>query len=225
MNVAQMQNRYILRTGAIMLVVTLLFGCLRRSALAISRRKSPPGIGRDLRSDVFSKVENFSGAEFDQFPTASLITRTTNDITQLQMVTMFIIRLVFYAPIVGIGGTIRAIGKGSSMWWTIAVAVIVLIGVIIVIISIALPKFRIIQKLIDRLNLVARENLSGIMVIRAFNMQAFEEKRFDKANVGPDGEHLVHRPDHGHHDAGDDAHPERAVGGHLVGGVAAGRAG
>ncbi|MCA9954795.1 MAG: ABC transporter ATP-binding protein, partial [Anaerolineales bacterium] len=145
--------------------------------------KIAAGTGRDLRSDVFRKVESFSSAEFDKFPTASLITRSTNDITQLQMVTMFMVRLVFYAPIMGIGGTIRAIGKGSSMWWTIAVAVLVLIGVISIVISVAMPRFKIVQKLIDRINLVARENLSGMMVIRAFNMQSFEEKRFDKANV------------------------------------------
>ncbi len=182
MDVGKLQSSYILSTGAIMLLVTLLSAACTISVGYLSA-KIAAGIGRDLRSDVFRKVENFSGAEFDKFPTASLITRSTNDITQLQMVTMFMVRLVFYAPIMGVGGTIRAIGKGSSMWWTIAVAVLVLIGVITVIVSIALPKFRIVQKLIDRLNLVARENLSGMMVIRAFNMQSFEENRFDKANV------------------------------------------
>jgi len=182
MDMARLQTAYILRVGAIMLLVTLL------SAIAVIivgyySAKIAAGTGRDLRSAEFAKVENFSGAEFDQFPTASLITRTTNDITQLQMVTMFVIRLVFYAPILAVGGIIRAVGKGSSMWWTIAVAVMVLIGLVIIIIAIALPKFRLMQKLIDRLNLVARENLSGILVIRAFNMQNFEENRFEKANV------------------------------------------
>lgn len=181
MNVGRLQNRYILRTGAIMLLITLLSAVCTVSVGYLSA-KIAAGVGRDLRSDIFRKVESFSGAEFDQFPTASLITRSTNDITQLQMVTMFMVRLVFYAPIMGIGGTIRAIGKGSSMWWTIAVAVLVLLGVITVLVSIALPKFRLVQKLIDRLNLVARENLSGMLVIRAFNMQSFEEKRFDVAN-------------------------------------------
>ena len=182
MDMARLQTAYILRVGAIMLLVTLL------SAIAVIivgyySAKIAAGTGRDLRSAEFAKVENFSGAEFDQFPTASLITRTTNDITQLQMVTMFVIRLVFYAPILAVGGIIRAVGKGSSMWWTIAVAVMVLISLVIIIIAIALPKFRLMQKLIDRLNLVARENLSGILVIRAFNMQNFEENRFEKANV------------------------------------------
>ncbi|MCA9924678.1 MAG: ABC transporter ATP-binding protein, partial [Anaerolineales bacterium] len=176
------QTGYILTTGAVMLLITLGSAVATISVGYLSA-KIAAGIGRDLRSDVFRKVENFSGAEFDKFPTASLITRSTNDITQLQMVTMFMVRLVFYAPIMGVGGTIRAIGKGSSMWWTIAVAVLVLIGVITVLVSIALPRFRLVQKLIDRLNLVARENLSGMMVIRAFNMQGFEENRFDKANM------------------------------------------
>ena len=181
-DIGQLQSNYILRVGAIMLGITLL-SAVATITVGYLSAKIAAGVGRDLRSDIFRKVESFSSAEFDKFPTASLITRSTNDITQLQMVTMFMVRLVFYAPIMGIGGTIRAIGKGSSMWWTIAVAVLVLIGVITVIVSIALPKFQIVQKLIDRINLVARENLSGMMVIRAFNMQSFEENRFDKANV------------------------------------------
>jgi ATP-binding cassette subfamily B protein len=181
-DVAGLQNSYILRVGALMLGITLL-SAVATITVGYLSAKIAAGVGRDLRSDIFRKVESFSSAEFDKFPTASLITRSTNDITQLQMVTMFMVRLVFYAPIMGIGGTIRAIGKGSSMWWTIAVAVIVLVGVIAVIISIAMPRFQIVQKLIDRINLVSRENLSGMMVIRAFNMQGFEEKRFDKANL------------------------------------------
>lgn len=181
-DLGQLQTSYILRTGSIMLLYTFLSVICSVSVGYLSA-KIAAGIGRDLRSDVFRKVESFSGVEFDKFPTASLITRSTNDITQLQMVTMFVVRLVFYAPIIGVGGIIRAYGKGSSMWWTIALGVIVLLGVIITLVTIALPKFRIIQKLIDRLNLVARENLSGILVIRAFNMQPFEENRFDKANL------------------------------------------
>ena len=181
-DMARLQNSYIWRVGGIMLLITLLSAAASISVGFLSA-KIAAGVGRDLRSDVFRKVENFSSAEFDKFPTASLITRTTNDITQLQMVTMFMVRMVFYAPIMGVGGIIRAIGKDSSMWWTIALAVIILMGMVAVIVSIAMPKFRIVQKLIDRLNLVARENLSGMMVIRAFNMQSFEENRFDKANV------------------------------------------
>ncbi|MFN2224296.1 MAG: ABC transporter ATP-binding protein [Candidatus Promineifilaceae bacterium] len=182
MDLGQLQTNYILRTGSIMLLYTLLSVICSVSVGYLSA-KIAAGTGRDLRSDIFRKVESFSGVEFDKFPTASLITRSTNDITQLQMVTMFVVRLVFYAPIIGVGGIIRAYGKGSSMWWTIALGVIVLLGVIITLVTIALPKFRIIQTLIDRLNLVARENLSGILVIRAFNMQPFEEDRFNKANL------------------------------------------
>jgi ATP-binding cassette, subfamily B, multidrug efflux pump len=182
MDVGRLQSGYIFSTGAVMLVVTLLSAASTISVGYLSARVAA-GIGRDLRSDVFRKVESFSGAEFDKFPTASLITRSTNDITQLQMVTMFVVRLVFYAPIIGVGGTIRAIGKGSSMWWTIAVGVLVLSLVIITLVIVVLPKFRIMQRLIDRINLVARENLSGMMVIRAFNMQSFEEERFDRANA------------------------------------------
>lgn len=181
MDLGRLQTSYILRTGAVMLLFTLLSVVCSVSVGYLSA-KIAAGIGRDLRSDIFRKVESFSGIEFDKFPTASLITRSTNDITQLQMVTMFVVRMVFYAPIIGIGGIIRAYGEGSSMWWTIALGVIVLLGVIVTMVSIAMPKFRIIQKLIDRLNLVARENLSGILVIRAFNMQSFEENRFERAN-------------------------------------------
>lgn len=181
LDVGKLQNQYIIRTGLIMLGITLLSAVCTITVGYLSA-KIAAGVGRDLRSDIFRKVESFSSAEFDKFPTASLITRSTNDITQLQMVTMFMVRLVFYAPIMGVGGIIRAAGKGSSMWWTIAVAVVVLVTLIITIVSIAMPKFRVVQTLIDKLNLVARENLSGMMVIRAFNMQPFEEKRFDKAN-------------------------------------------
>ncbi len=181
-DIAELQTNYTLRIGAIMLMVTLL-SVVCTIAVGYLSAKIAAGVGHDLRRDVFKQVESFSNAEFDKIPTASLITRSTNDITQLQMVTMFMVRLVFYAPIMGFGGIIRAAGKGSSMWWTIALAVVVLVGVIITVMTISLPKFRVMQKLIDRLNLVARENLSGMMVIRAFNMQGFEEDRFDKANL------------------------------------------
>ena len=176
-----LQTAYILRIGAVMLGITLLSAVATISVGYLSARTAA-GVGRDLRRDIFTTVESFSSAEFDRFSTASLITRTTNDVTQLQMVTMIMMRLAFYAPIMGVGGIIRAVGKGSSMWWIIALAVLVLILLVIVIMSIATPKFRLIQTLIDRLNLVARENLSGMMVIRAFNRQDFEEQRFDRAN-------------------------------------------
>ena len=140
------------------------------------------GVSRRLRTDVFYKVENFSNAEFDQFSTASLITRTTNDITQVQMLLVMMIRMVFYAPIMGVGGVIRAVSKSASMSWIIGIAVLLMIGLIMILFSIAMPKFKRIQSLVDRLNLVVREHLDGMLVIRAFNTQKFEEKRFDKAN-------------------------------------------
>ncbi len=178
---AAIQSNYILQTGLWMLLLSLVSGTCTVIVSLLSARTAA-GVARDLRKNVFSKVESFSSTEFDKFSTASLITRSTNDITQIQMVVIMMIRMVFYAPIMGVGGIIRATSKDVSMWWVIALAVVVLLGLVGVIFSVSLPKFRLIQKLIDGLNLVTRENLSGMMVIRAFNMQQFEEKRFDKAN-------------------------------------------
>jgi len=140
-------------------------------------------LARDLRRDIFSKVESFSKAEFETFSTASLITRSTNDVTQMQMVTTMGMRMLFFAPIMAVGAIIRAVEKSPSMTWIIALGVGTLLVMVITIFSISLPRFKRIQTLIDRLNLVTRENLSGIMVIRAFNSQDFELKRFDKANI------------------------------------------
>jgi ATP-binding cassette, subfamily B, multidrug efflux pump len=182
MDTANMQQKYIWNEGLLMLLVTLLSGACT-IAVGFLSAKTAAGLARDLRKNVFQRVESFSGTEFDKFSTASLITRSTNDITQIQMVVIMMMRMVIYAPIIGIGGVIRIIGKGASMWWIIALAVVILLGLILTVFSVALPKFKIIQSLIDRLNLVTRENLSGMMVIRAFNMQGFEETRFDKANV------------------------------------------
>jgi len=181
MDTAKLQADYILRTGVIMLLISLLGGACT-IAVGYLAAKTAAGAARDIRSAVFTKVESFSSAEFDQFSTASLITRSTNDVTQVQMVIFMIMRLVFFAPILGVGGVIRAIEKSANMWWLLALAVIVLLGMILIVFSISLPKFRIMQSLIDRLNLVTRENLSGMMVIRAFNKQDDEEERFDKAN-------------------------------------------
>jgi len=145
--------------------------------------KIATGMSRDMRKDIFEKVENFSSTEFDTFSTASLITRSTNDITQVQMAIMMVIRLVFYAPILGVGGIIHALELAPSMWWILAMAVGILLSLILVVFYIALPKFKSIQKLVDRINLVARESLAGLMVVRAFNKQEFEEHRFDEANI------------------------------------------
>jgi ATP-binding cassette subfamily B protein len=177
----RLQTNYILRTGGAMLLISMLGGACM-IAVGLLAARTAAGFARDVRLAAFEKVENFSSAEFDQFSTASLVTRSTNDITQVQMVVFMMMRMVLYAPIIGIGGVIRAVDKSANMWWIIALAVVVLLGLILVVFSISLPKFKIMQTLIDRLNLVTRENLSGMMVIRAFNKQEAEEQRFDRAN-------------------------------------------
>ncbi|HOO31514.1 MAG TPA: ABC transporter ATP-binding protein [Thermotogota bacterium] len=181
MDTSKMQSDYILWAGFRMVLVTLL-STLCTVLVAFIASKIAAASARTLRRDVFRKVENFSNTEFAQFSTASLITRTTNDITQIQLVVVMIIRMVFYAPIIGVGGVIKALEKSVSMSWIIALAVIVILGLVGIVFTIALPKFKKIQKLIDRLNLVTRENLSGLMVVRAFNTQEFEEERFEGAN-------------------------------------------
>lgn len=175
------QTSYILAMGGWMLLLTLL-SALATIMVGFLGSRTAAGIARDLRHDVFRTVEGFSFVELDTFSTASLITRSTNDITQIQMVTIMGLRMIFYAPIIGIGGVVRALSKASSMWWIIALAVSVLLAIIASVFIIALPKFKSIQALIDKLNLVVRENLSGMMVIRAFTMQDREASRFDKAN-------------------------------------------
>ncbi len=181
MDTQKLSTSYIINIGMIMLLITLISGTCMIIVGYLSARTGS-GLARDLRRNVFQRVESFSATEFDTFSTASLITRSTNDITQIQLVVIMIMRIVFYAPILAIGGIIRATQTSANMWWIIALAVVVLLGLIITVFTIALPKFKIIQSLLDRLNLVMRENLSGMMVIRAFNMQSFEENRFDKAN-------------------------------------------
>lgn len=178
---SKIQSDYIIHTGLIMLGISL-FAAVCTVIVGLLASRTAAGVAKNLRKDVFTKVESFSNTEFDKFSTASLITRTTNDITQIQTLIVMGIRMLIYAPIVGIGGVIKAVHKSSSMSWIIALAVVILLGLIITIFTIAIPKFKTIQKLVDRLNLVTRENLSGMMVIRAFNTQKFEERRFDDAN-------------------------------------------
>ncbi|HNX64458.1 MAG TPA: ABC transporter ATP-binding protein [Oscillospiraceae bacterium] len=177
----KIQQEYIIKTGLIMLLITLI-GAAATITVAFLSSKIAAGMARDIRRGIFSKVEGFSSNEFDKFSTSSLITRTTNDITQIQMLIIMGIRMMFYSPIVAVGGVIMAVRKGPSISWIIALACIVLIGLIAFVFIKAMPKFKIMQKLIDRLNLVFRENLTGIMAVRAFGNQDFERKRFDKAN-------------------------------------------
>lgn len=181
-NLEKLQMNYIIHYGMIMILATL-GSMLCIILIGFLASQTAAGAAKQLRNDVYAKVIGFTNAEFDNFSTASLITRTTNDITQLQAVTFMSMRMLLFAPIMGSGGVIRALNKAPSMAWIIGVAVLVLIGVISIIFSIALPKFQLMQKLIDRLNLVARENLSGLMVVRAFNRESFEEQRFKKANT------------------------------------------
>ena len=175
------QVRYIVIKGLEMLGIALL-GVLAAVLVGFFASRISSGVAKQMRSDVFRKVESFSNTEFDKFSTASLITRTTNDVTQVQMLISMGLRLMCYAPIMGVGGIIFALQKSVSLSWIIALAVIVLLGLVIVLLNVAMPKFKSLQRLTDRLNLVSRENLSGMLVVRAFTNVKFEEARFDKAN-------------------------------------------
>ena len=175
------QVRYIVIKGLEMLGIALL-GMLAAVLVGFFASRISSGVAKQMRSDVFRKVESFSNTEFDKFSTASLITRTTNDVTQVQMLISMGLRLMCYAPIMGVGGIIFALQKSVSLSWIIALAVIVLLGLVIVLLNVAMPKFKSLQRLTDRLNLVSRENLSGMLVVRAFTNEKFEEARFDKAN-------------------------------------------
>ena len=176
-----LQMEYILRTGAKMLgiafvimVVTIAVGFLAAQLGAL--------FGMNVREKIFRKVISFSNSEMDRFSTASLITRSTNDIMQVQMVVVMILRMVLYAPIMGIGGIIKFVNTGTGMGWIIVVAVAAIMSLVLILMAVAMPKFKIMQKLVDRLNLVTREILTGLPVIRAFSREEYEEERFDKAN-------------------------------------------
>lgn len=175
------QMHYIVIKGLEMLGIALL-GVLAAVLVGFFASRISSGVAKQMRSDVFRKVESFSNTEFDKFSTASLITRTTNDVTQVQMLISMGLRLMCYAPIMGVGGIIFALQKSVSLSWIIALAVIVLLGLVVVLLNVAMPKFKSLQRLTDRLNLVSRENLSGMLVVRAFTNEKFEEARFDKAN-------------------------------------------
>jgi ATP-binding cassette subfamily B multidrug efflux pump len=177
-----LRTSFMWHIGLIMLGLTMAGAAASVTVGFISARIAA-GLGRDLRRRQFERVERFSAAEFDKFSTASLITRSTNDITQIQMLMVMLFRFVFYAPILGVGGIIKVLSLDRSMLWIIAVAVAVLLMLIGSMFMIAIPKFRSMQNLVDKLNLVTREFVSGLMVIRAFNTQKSAESKFDKANV------------------------------------------
>ncbi|WP_027294611.1 ABC transporter ATP-binding protein [Robinsoniella sp. KNHs210] len=176
-----MQTNYILKSGLVMLAFALTIMIAAVLVTFLSCRVAA-SLSRDLREKVFEKVISFSNAEFDKFSTASLITRSTNDIQQVQMLMTMLFRIVLYAPILGIGGVIHALGTNKSMAWIIAVAVGAILVVVSILFSVAMPKFQALQKLIDRLNLVSREILQGVPVIRAFSTEKHEEQRFETAN-------------------------------------------
>lgn len=178
----RIQTNYILYIGGMMLLISLV-GMGASIAVGFLSARISSGLGRSLRDKVFNKVTTFSNSEFNDFSTASLITRSTNDIQQVQMFTVMMLRMVFYAPILGVGGVIRALRTNTSMAWIIAVGVMAILTLVIVIFATAMPKFKRMQRLVDNVNRVTREALTGMLVIRAFNTQKVEEKKFDDANI------------------------------------------
>ena len=181
-NTDKIQNRYILTTGGKMLALAFL-GMLASVTVGLLASRVAASTGRDLRGKVFKKVVGFSNAEFDRFSTASLITRSTNDIQQIQMLAVMLLRMVMYAPIMAIGGVFKVLHTNVSMSWIIVLGVILIVMVVAVLFIVAIPKFKILHNLVDRLNLVTREILTGLPVIRAFSTEKHEEERFDKANM------------------------------------------
>ena len=176
-----LQTKYLLGSGAKMIAMALLVA-LTTVLVGLVASRVAAGIGRDLRGSVYKNVMNFSNAEMDKFSTASLITRSTNDIQQIQMVSVMLLRMVAYAPILGIGGVLKVMQTGAGMGWIIVFAIAVILGYVMVLMSAAMPKFKLMQKLVDNINLVSREILTGLSVIRAFGREKKEEERFDEAN-------------------------------------------
>lgn len=180
-DVHNVQIKYLWAAGAKMIGMTMLMGAAA-ILLGYMASRVGAGVGRDLREKTFKQVVSFSNAEMDKFSTASLITRSTNDIQQIQMVISMMLRMILYAPVLGIGGIVKVINTGANMGWIIVLAVIIILGFVMVLMSLALPKFKLMQKLVDKVNLVSREILTGLSVIRAFGREKTEEERFDKAN-------------------------------------------
>lgn len=177
----QIETRYILRTGGKMLALAAL-GMLASIIVGLMASRVGAKVGRGLRKDVFRKVVGFSNGKFDKFSTASLITRSTNDIQQIQLLTVMILRMVLYAPIMAAGGIFKVFRTNVDMSWIIALAVALIVMVVVVLFAVVMPKFKVVQSMVDRLNLVSREILTGLQVIRAFSTEKYEEERFDGAN-------------------------------------------
>ena len=176
-----LQINYLLTTGGKMLALAFL-GMLASVCVGLLASRVGASTGRDLRGSVFRKVVGFSNGEFDKFSTASLITRSTNDIQQIQMLIVMLLRLVLYAPILALGGLYKVFTTNASMSWIIGLAVILVVIVVVILFTVAMPKFKVLQTLVDKLNLVTREILTGLDVIRAFSTEKHEEERFDMAN-------------------------------------------
>lgn len=181
LDVDKIQTSYLWRTGGKMMAMAFAMMAAAIFVGYVASRVGA-GVGRDLRGKVFRRVMQFSSAEMDQFSTASLITRSTNDVQQVQMVTAIFLRMLLYAPILGVGGVLKVVHTGAGMGWVIVLAVLVILGIVGVLMSIAMPKFKKMQTLVDKVNLVSREILTGLSVIRAFGREKTEEKRFDQAN-------------------------------------------
>lgn len=181
MDLDDVQTKYLLKTGGIMIGIAF-FAMAAAVLVTLTSAKLAARLSRVLRDKIFKKVMDFTNSEFDRFSTASLITRSTNDIQQIQMFMTMMFRIVVYAPLLGIGGIIKVLGTNVSMTWTIALGVAAIMCVIFILFKVAMPKFKSLQKLIDRLNLVTREILTGLSVIRAFSTEKHEEERFDTAN-------------------------------------------
>ena len=181
-DIDKVQTNYLFMAGAKMLGVALI-GTIAAVIVTFIAARIAAALGRNLRKDVFNKVVGFSNAEFDRFSTASLITRTTNDIQQIMMLIVMGLRIVFYAPILGIGGIVKVVKSGAGMGWVIVVAVVSILSLVGVLFVFAIPKFKMVQKLVDKLNLVTRESLTGMLVIRAFSTEKYEEEKFERANM------------------------------------------
>ena len=180
-NIEKLQNSYIIKTGLIMLGITLL-SVIASVLVGLLGARVAATLGKDLRGSVFKKVMSFSNKEITEFSTASLITRSTNDIQQIQMMMVMVLRTVFYAPILGIGGVLKVLQTNTSMTWIIGLGVASVLVLVMIMFTVVMPRFKILQNLVDRLNLVSREILIGLPVIRAFSTEKYEEARFEKAN-------------------------------------------
>jgi len=181
-NIYKIQISYIKKTGFIMILVTII-GAASSIFVGFFSSKIAAGASKNLRKDIFTKVLSFTNNEYDKYSSSTLITRCTNDISQIQTTLIMILRMLLYAPLMGVEGVIKALDKSVSMSWIIVLGVIILLGFILITFSIVMPKFKLIQKVLDKINLITREQLSGMLVIRGFNNQNFEEKRFDKTNI------------------------------------------